>query len=186
MKKIDIEKLHTPFDQKIVNPEFDNPETVIPEKSEVLEIEQEPNSIIVISHTPASSEKTATGQIAKKLIELINNGVSKDVAMKTLGVEAHQINLRELMVETNAQLLRDYSIPDEARRMVVKASLNKVLTEAIQAGDIDSILKASKQIASDPDVGLTAPPQQTINISLDKAAEALNKANEREEFKFDE
>ena len=186
MNKSDIEKLHSPPDTKIVNPEFDNPETLIPEISDVLEIAQEPNSIVVISHTPAASEKTATGQIAKKLIELINQGVNKENAMKALGIEAHQIDIRALMVETNAQLLRDFSIPDEARRLVVKASLNKILTEAIQAGDSEMVLKASKQIASDPDVGLTAAPQQVINISLDKAAEALNKANEREEFKFDE
>lgn len=186
MKQSDIEKLHAPPDQKIVNPEFDNPETLVPENSEVLEIEQSENSIVVISHTPAASEKTATGHIAKKLIELIAQGVTKENAMKALGVEAHQINLRELMVETNAQLLTNYAIPDETRRLMVKAALNKVLTEAIQAGDPETILKASKQIASDPDVGLTAAPQNVINISLDKAAEALNKANERDEFKFDE
>jgi len=185
MKQIDIKKLEQPFDTTIVNPEFDNPTDKIPENSEVFPVEQIEHSIVV-SHTPAASEKTATGQIAKKLIELINEGVSKENAMRALGVEAHQINLRELMIETNAQLLKNYSIPDETRRLLVKASLNKVLTEAIQAGDVDSILKSSKQIATDPDVGLTAPPQQIINISLDKAQEALNKATEREEFKFDE
>jgi hypothetical protein len=70
--------------------------------------------------------------------------------------------------------------------MIVKAALNKLLTDAILAGDIDTALKASKQIASDPDVGLTAPPQNVVNISLEKVNEALNKASERDEFKFDD
>jgi hypothetical protein len=90
------------------------------------------------------------------------------------------------MIQTNAQLLINYAIPDEARRLVVKASLNKVLTDALQVGDNELILKAAKQIASDPDVGLTAPPQNIVNISLEKAQNALEKASEREEFNFDE
>lgn len=185
MNTIEIEKLHEPFDTDIVNPEFDKTTGAIPENSEVMEIEPTENSIVVISHTPAASDKTATGQVAKKLIEMINQGVSKENALKALGVEGHEVNLRELMVETNAQLLSNYSIPDEARRLIVKASLNKLLTNALQTGDSELILKTTKQIASDPDVGLTAAPQQFINISLEKAQDALTKASDREEFDFD-
>jgi hypothetical protein len=183
----EIEKLQEPVDTQYRNKpkdgvidEFNKPidsvENTLPSTSEVS---------ITISHTPAVSEKKAQGQVAKKLAELLYSGVPSANALKALGVEEHDVNLRELAIETNSFLLQSYSFPDEARRLLVKASLNKLLTEALQNNDVDTILKASKQIASDPDVGLTAAPQQVINISLEKAQDALNKANDRPEFDFD-
>lgn len=155
------------------------------EDKEVREIETS-NAELVLTITPSVSEKTSTGQVAKKLAEMLYNGVSKETALKTLGIEEFEVDTRKLAIEANSFLVQNYTFPDEARRMIVKAALNKLLTDAILAGDIDTALKASKQIASDPDVGLTAPPQNVVNISLEKVNEALNKASERDEFKFDD
>ena len=190
MKKDEIEQLHEPVDTNFANkpkdPVVSDFVKSIDDVNNEFPVDETIGAKVIISHTPAVSEKSAQGQIAKKLAEMLYSGISKESAMKSLGVQPHEINMRELMIETNSFLLSTYTFPDEARRLMVKASLNKVLTEAIQSNDIDTILKASKQIASDPDVGLTAPPQNVINISLEKAQDALNKANERTEFDFNE
>jgi hypothetical protein len=190
MKIEDIESLQEPLDEnfrkKPGDPKFDPvKESEAAADTEVKEIETR-DADLVLTITPSVSEKTSTGQVAKKLAEMLYNGVSREVALKTLGVEDHEIDARQLAIEANSFIVQNYTFPDEARRMVVKATLNKLLTDAIMTGDIDTVLKATKQIASDPDVGLTAPPQNVVNISLEKVNEALNKANDRDEFKFDD
>ncbi|CAB4142396.1 hypothetical protein UFOVP434_7 [uncultured Caudovirales phage] len=188
MTKDEIENLHEPVDKQFRNKEKDNTvEEFIKEVDDVCnDLDVSTSVPVVISHTPAASEKSAQGQIARKLAEMLYSGLSKDSALKALGVQPHEVDMRELAIETNSFLIKSFSFPDEARRLLVKASLNKVLTDALQKDDTETILKAAKQIASDPDVGLNAPPQQVINISLEKAQDALNKANERPEFDFTE
>tara|TARA_R110000868_G_scaffold4119_19_gene25073 strand:- start:473 stop:1030 length:558 start_codon:yes stop_codon:yes gene_type:complete len=183
MKK-KIKELLEPLDKDIINPEFDKQTNEIPTESDLFIIDTAPNAVSV-SVNPAISEKSASGILAKRLAEMLYNGASKAEALKSLGVSDHEIDLRALAIETNSFLLKTYSFPDEARRLMVKAGLNKLFTEAMMSNDADTMLKAAKQIASDPDVGLNAPPQQIINISLEKAQQALETANTRPEFDFD-
>lgn len=141
---------------------------------------------ITFTVNPDISEKTATGSVAKQVAEMMYKGATKDQALKVLGVEDHQVDLTELVRQTNMFLVKTYAFPDEARRQIVKAALNKVLTEAVADNDHEMIIKASKEIASDPDVGLKAPPQNVINISLDKVQDALNKADSIIDLNFEE
>jgi hypothetical protein len=190
MNNNEIESFLEPVDEnyrKSSNaPNFDPKQDYVPPvDTEIKEIQSE-DSALTVTVTPAVSEKTATGVVAKRLAEMLYNGATREQALKTLGIEEHELDTRELAVQANSILLSQYSFPDEARRLMVKASLNKLLTEAVMNNDIDTVLKAAKQIASDPDVGLTAAPQQVVNISLEKAKDALNIAVERKEFDFDE
>jgi len=115
---------------------------------------------------------------AQKLVDLIKAGHTPNAAARQLGYSWKALKSRPEVVEAIQGLLAAYTLPPHIDKELVRAARRKVLVENLGNSDVDSqklVLDATKQIASDPDVGLNAPPQILVNVDLRHIDEVLEK-----------
>jgi hypothetical protein len=104
---------------------------------------------------------------ARKFVELVRD------QQKTPQEAASILNLDMKTLSTGPEfkhycqiLYKNWSAPAEVRREIVRAGLNKVAVESLANGDYETFMTATKQIGSDPEVGLTAPPAPLVSLNI--------------------
>lgn len=124
----------------------------------------------------AGNKKTAPRILAKKLGELIEAGATPEAAALELGLPPRALKNASLAEEFK-KLIANATFSADAQRAIVRAARIELLGKGLKAGleGAKIALEATKQIASDPQVGLTAPPQTTINLTFAKSGELMDK-----------
>jgi hypothetical protein len=139
----------------------------------------------------ANAAKTAPKILARKLIDLIEGGTDPKLAGKELGLDRATLNQMVLSKQFQ-ELLSTATFSADVQRAIVRAARLKMLghslatgmeawtdkfgkTHAGDEGQLKIAAEMTKQIASDPEVGLTAAPQTTINLTFAKSSELLDK-----------
>jgi len=114
---------------------------------------------------------TPKSKVARKLVELVKEGATPDKAARLLDLDLKSPD-NWAIVDQVRGLLKDYAAKPELDRELVRATRRKAMLESLrpdateEGPNFDIALKAANQIASDPEVGLTAPPQPVVSINL--------------------
>lgn len=115
--------------------------------------------------------KSPTNKVAKKLVDLVKEGSTPEKAARLLDLDLKSPD-NWAIVDQVRGLLRDYAAKPELDRELVRATRRKAMLESLrpdateEGPNFDIALKAANQIASDPEVGLTAAPQPVVSINL--------------------
>lgn len=155
-------------------------------------MEEDPDIIINGNISPEAEPRT----IARRLVDVMEEGKSLEVAAAELGLSEAKLNSKALKEQFKA-LLIEGTFPAEVQRAIVRASRMKIVGFALEKGlkgegdpaMIKLALEAGKQAGSDPEVGLSQAPQVTVNIGFEKSRELLDKTEsilENVEFEDDE
>lgn len=91
-----------------------------------------------------------------------------DRALKRAGLTPEKLGHMPAVRET----ILKYSLSAQARVAYIKAALNKILIESMQAGDYDMALKAMREIMKDPETGM-AGKAPLVEIKLGTPLEKL-------------
>ena len=105
---------------------------------------------------------------AKRFLEMVQDGQPMWYAARRQGTTIKQLLKRDGMREAVKKLMEEGSLPAAVRKQMVRDGLNKIFMQNVE-GDLKQqkvALAAAKQIASDPEVGLTAPPTN-IGVNID-------------------
>jgi hypothetical protein len=122
--------------------------------------------------------------VAKKFAELVTEkGKSPNEAADLLGIKLDSAGAAQLRREVEG-VIRGYTMKPEAAKVLVRAARNKLLIDALGTSgheyDPKIALEAAKQIASDPDVGLTAAPVPAIQLQFGSIEELLTQIDVRD------
>lgn len=122
--------------------------------------------------------------VAKKFAELVTEkGKSPAEAADLLGIKIDSAGAAQLRREVEG-VIRGYTMKPEAAKVLVRAARNKLLIDALGTSgheyDPKIALEAAKQIASDPDVGLTAAPVPAIQLQFGSIEELLTQIDVRD------
>lgn len=132
-------------------------------------------ALIDVSSVPQKSRASVQ---AKRFLELISNGVLPNTAAENLNENLPELR-KDATIRKGLKLLVEQSrFPAEVRKEMVRAGLNKLFMENINGSlkEQKVALEASKQIAKDPETGLTTPnigPQ--VHIDMGALTEMLQK-----------
>jgi hypothetical protein len=120
--------------------------------------------------------KSNAGVVAQKISNLMQKGVPLSEAAKTMGLDA-KLMPRELVTKLTVNAIQTYQMTPGVDRELVRAVRRKVLIDEglSETGDRKLALDAAKQIATDPDVGLNAPPQPIVQINLTELQTVIDK-----------
>lgn len=116
--------------------------------------------------------------VAKKFAELVTEkGKSPAEAADLMGIKIDSAGAAQLRREVEG-VIRGYTMKPEAAKVLVRAARNKLLIDALGTDgheyDPKIALEAAKQIASDPDVGLTAAPVPMVQLQFGNIEELLS------------
>lgn len=131
---------------------------------EVLEPEAKDKKNEVVTHS------------AKRFVEALDAGKTPGQAAKAAGMTLKQIKDGGDMSKAIQHLLEVGHVRAEVKKEVIRAGLFKAFVEGITSpdpGERKLALEASKQMASDPEIGLTRDSEVAININLGALDEAL-------------
>lgn len=112
---------------------------------------------------------------AKKIADLIADGSTVEAAsQEILGRPATAITRNPDFRDAVLASIVEFSLPPEIMKRLVRSERLKMLMDP----ETDDKMKAEmmKQIAADPDVGLTAPPQNTVTVNIGAVAELIKNA----------
>lgn len=140
------------------------------------EIEVDSDGHVETENTQAEENETQKQQrkaVVNTFTKLIESGVPPQTAAKKVKAELVNIPNRDRVLKLIEDTLSKYSVSADVMRASVRAARMKVLLEGIASDDPDLILNAAKQIASDPEVGLNAPPATNVKIEIGSLKEVL-------------
>ena len=106
--------------------------------------------------------------IAQKFVDLLKDGKSPNAAARSMGT-----TFKRLMSLTEVQgmvkdLVENYTLHADARRLLVRATANKILLETQNVAGAEKLaLEAAKIISADPEVGLQ---QTVVGVAVDRSA----------------
>lgn len=105
-------------------------------------------------------------EATRRVHALMKDGFSLEDAATQVGI-LRPGGAKKVFRDMISALIMDYHIPAEVMREMVRAARVKILLEnTAPGGDSKIALDAAKQIASDPDVGLNAPPVPPVTINI--------------------
>lgn len=106
---------------------------------------------------------------AEKFVDLVTNKrVTPKKAAEKIGTTIEQIVNNEQMKAAVEQLMFAAELPVEIRKRMLKAGLNKIFIENVNATEpkrVKIALEAAKQIGQDPEIG-TQQPEGGVIINL--------------------
>lgn len=129
-----------------------------------------------------SENKPAKNTLAKRFMDLVGQGYKPHEAAKTVGTTMSGIMGNEAFKKQVKQLVESASMPNDIRKEMVRAGLNRIFMENVARPDSNSqklAIEAAKAISSDPDVGLNAIPNPGIQININELDNVLAKAAEK-------
>jgi hypothetical protein len=146
-------------------------------------------AVDISSDTQTVITKKDGGVVAQKVVTLMQKGMSIEEASKTVGLDSAMLP-RQLVNSITLAAIQTYQLPAAVSRELVRAGRNKILIEEgfSKDGDKKLALEAMKQISSDPDVGLNAPPAPIVQINmgdLKKVIDTAGVVNEEDLFRDD-
>lgn len=161
---------------------FQTPGTSGPGLGKILELETDPENSgtveVETSELPTNVPELLPAQI-RRMAELIVSGTDVRRAAERVGLQ-HAMRNAKLRNEILSKVV-EYYVPAAAQRELVRAARLHALMTAWEAGDTAGLLKAAREIASDPDVGLQAPPVPPVTIDIGDLADVLAKIREDED-----
>jgi hypothetical protein len=116
----------------------------------------------------------------RRLADLLAGGMDLDRAATRVGLGGLRGNQR--LRQEVLRIVSEYYLPAVAQRELVRAARLRVLMDALQDGSDPALtLRAAREIASDPEVGLTAPPSPLVSIEISEdLARVLEKIDAEE------
>lgn len=125
---------------------------------------------------------TVSERRAKRLLTRLKNGESLSAATNAERMRVSELKDPESPVRQSLeQLMGKYFLPPKARAQMVRAGLNKVFIENIQSEDLAAqklALDAAKQIAADPETGLTSQDAGGVVINIGELAGVFSQIRE--------
>lgn len=107
--------------------------------------------------------------LAKKFSSLLKEGESLERAAKGTGSELKALLSMSEVRNRVTEIIENYTLPAQARKMWARAVANKILAETENVKGAEKIaLEALKFIGSDPEVGLQQA--NTVTVNLDRQA----------------
>lgn len=113
---------------------------------------------------------------ARRFVDLIEEGVSPGTAAARIGTTLKALKSGGDMAEAIRTLLEVGHVKAEIKKEVIRAGLFKTFVEGIMSSDPAEkkiALEASKQMASDPEIGLTKEADVSVNINLGDLGTAI-------------
>jgi len=125
---------------------------------------------------PPSKSPKYPGAVAKSITELmVKHDLEPEKAAAMIGISKDAIP-PEVFKQSVLDKIKNYALPSEAVRELVRAGRNQVIMEGLaENGDRKLALEAMKQSAGDPSVGLTAPPTPPVQISIGSLQAIIDK-----------
>lgn len=114
---------------------------------------------------------------ARKLVELMRRGASLEEVSDKTGLSRECLMRNAVIKRYIQEMIQNNWVPPAVQRELVRAARVKVLVNALQEDDKKLILRAAKEIASDPEVGLNAPPSSTVVLNIHDIAEVLDRVS---------
>lgn len=140
---------------------------------------------IVVGHNVLPPAKN---KVVKRLVTLIKEGATRNEATEQLGLTKaanREVSLKVAM----RKLLEEAYVPADTQRAVLRAGRWKAFMQLLGQGlatNNEGLLKLaaefSKQIALDPEIGLSQPPQTVLQIDLGDVKELLQNLDPLEGF----
>ena len=126
-------------------------------------------------------DRKPTSKIARRFSELVARGTSPKAAANLLRIDLADPGSYAVADEVQ-KLIRGYAARPEIDRELVRASRRKILIDAMTGENPDHgmALDAAKQIASDPDVGLNAPPAPLVSLTFGSIEDLLNNIDSKD------
>lgn len=125
---------------------------------------------------------TVSERRAKRLLTRVKNGESLSAAANAERMRVSELKDPDSPVRRSLeQLMGQYFLPPKARAQMVRAGLNKVFLENIQSEDLAAqklALDAAKQIAADPETGLTSQDAGGVVINIGELAGVFSQIRE--------
>jgi hypothetical protein len=126
-------------------------------------------------------------KLAKRFAELVKEeGKTPKQAAALLRVDLSDPGSYALATELQ-QLIKGYAAKPEVDRALVRAGRRKVALDALgyetggpEIKDAKAALEAFKQMASDPDVGLNAPPAPLVSLNFGSIEDLLEQMDEKD------
>jgi hypothetical protein len=128
--------------------------------------------------------------LAKRIVDLVTEGSSVDEATAAAGIVPSTLS-PDVRRQIKELLTSGYHVPADIQRAVLRAGRFKIFMQTQEAGlqpEVDAdgniissintgalkmALEASKQIAMDPEIGLTQAPQTVVNIDITALKDVL-------------
>jgi hypothetical protein len=124
-----------------------------------------------VDKTGKTNPQTA---VAKSLVDLVASGKTPEAAAKRLGVSlTRNEKLREAMTQL---MVEAGGVPPHVQRELVRACRLKTMIDFADSPDEAKRglgLRAAREIASDPDVGLLQPPQVNVTVDVGRLEEVF-------------
>lgn len=100
-------------------------------------------------------------------IREVKKGVAPSKAARVAGFTLKQIMEDDLVRAEVDKIIREFSLPAERRRLLVRALANKAALAAARDGDAKSLGAFLKLIGDDPEVGIGgAKPSALVSVSM--------------------
>lgn len=112
----------------------------------------------------------------RKFAEALAEGLTPGKAAQRLGTTLKQLKSRSDMCKAIEELIDVAHVKPEIKKEVIRAGLFKTFVEGITSDDKDArkiALEASKQMATDPDIGLDRTSDVSINVNLGELEDVL-------------
>jgi hypothetical protein len=129
--------------------------------------------------TPKKDSKRYAEDLTAQMIELVKSGMSPKAAAEAVGADFKAMD-RKTFERLITDGISSYHLPPVVAKEAVRAARNQVLVEALLTKDHKTVLEATKQIATDPEVGLNAPPIQVTSLKVDSLKDLLEKVSEKD------
>lgn len=133
-------------------------------------------------------EVKPSSKLAKRFASLVKDGKTPKQAASLMRIDLADPKSFGIRDEVQ-QLLRGYSMQPEVAKAMVRAGRQKIFIDSLGMGEegaaaqnYDIALKASNQIASDPDVGLNAPPAPLVSLNFGSLEELLSRIDEKDAY----
>jgi len=142
----------------------------------VVEFESDQDEPHLVLDTNKNKDDVATAK-AKKFLDLVRKGCTPGEAAEQVGMSLAQLK-RTRVRKRIEDLTIAYHLPDEIRKLLVKAGLNRLFMMNLGKKDVANqkiLLDTIKQMASDPDVGLQSNQQVGIQINLGELADLISR-----------
>lgn len=138
---------------------------------------------IIFTTEVAPHEMGNPKALAHEVKQLIDQGLSVEEAAKKLGLDLRRN--KELRGQMRRLVAEVGTIPALVQRELVRQARMKLLLGNVHSDDPDAqkiALQAAKQIASDPEVGLNAPPAIVALVDMESLNQIFNKLPDEDDI----
>lgn len=159
----------------------EEPDAAIPGWFVEIPLEDRGCALLALEMVPAIEslvDKEKKKDVVRQFVQMVKENISPEVAARRL---KKKLPARPYIQKVVSELSRDFAWTADVDRHIVRTGRRKAALDAIEAGDTKLTLAALDAIASDPEVGLKAPPVTNINVNMGNLG-AVFEAVEKDDY----